>query len=188
MKLGNRLEWMAENLKAPGLPSGFQPVRPAPAPAHLRRRRHRTRFAHVPPGRGPPGVRRSSGAPSASASGSPRSASRSSPWAAGTTTTCESDLEAFAALHKTSGLNRCSDRPLAAQHVLPLPGRRFRAGFRSPHPRVATRVVRPVAHGQGHRAALPPPVKIFVMGANNWREERRVAARRQRARREFYLA
>ena len=36
LKLGNRLEWMSENLRAPGLPPGFRPVRAAPAGAHRR--------------------------------------------------------------------------------------------------------------------------------------------------------
>ena len=57
MKLGNRLEWMSENLKRARLPSRFQPVRLAPAAAHRRRRRHRPRLRHVPAGGGASGLR-----------------------------------------------------------------------------------------------------------------------------------
>ena len=51
MKLGNRLEWMAENLKAPGYLAGFLALRPSPAGGHLGRGGDRLDLADVPRGR-----------------------------------------------------------------------------------------------------------------------------------------
>ena len=155
MKLGHRLGWMSENMRAPGLPSRFRQIRAAPAAAHLATWR--------PPGGRRRCIARSIAHPAFDSfwraierrrSSSTRSKFRCSRSAAGTTITCESDLEAYRGAAQEVGLEPRPDRAVAAQHVVPFRGRRFRARVLGAGALAATRMVRPVADGQGHAAAL----------------------------------
>ena len=173
MKLGNRLEWMAENLKAAGYQPDFSKF-VLHLPLRTRGRgRHRAAVGHVPGGAGPSGVRFASGAPSAPASRFDKV--RIPVFAVGGwyDNFVESDLEAYAALHKSCRAEPDPDRAVAAQHVVPV----SRAWISGRIPQVPVRALQLEWFDQwlmGKDAPLvsEPPVKIFVMGSNRWREER----------------
>ena len=82
----------------------------------------------------------------------------------------ESDLDAYSALHKASGLNRIVIGPWAHNMSIPL-----QVDF-GPESKVPVRALQLAwfGHwlmGKDEKALSGPPMKIFVMGSNNWREE-----------------
>lgn len=84
----------------------------------------------------------------------------------------ESDLEAFAALHKSTGLSRTLVGPWA--HNMSIPFKEVEFGDES---RVAVRSLQlewfdQWLKGKDSPLLSQPPMKIFVMGVNEWREER----------------
>jgi putative CocE/NonD family hydrolase len=84
----------------------------------------------------------------------------------------ESDLEAFAALHKSTGLSRTLIGPWA--HNMSIPFKEVEFGDES---RVAVRSLQlewfdQWLKGKDSPLLSQPPMKIFVMGVNEWREER----------------
>jgi uncharacterized protein len=83
----------------------------------------------------------------------------------------QSDLEAFAALRKTSGLNRIVVGPWPHNMSIPFPGVEF-----GPESSVPLRTMLIAWFDQWLKAKYSPllqepPAKIFVMGANKWRNE-----------------
>ena len=170
VKLGNRLEWMSENLKAPGYRPDFSkfvlhlPLRTADiAATGWTSEMYRDAIEH----------------PSFDAF-----------WRAISTREqlqrihipvfavggwydnfVESDLDAFAALHKSSGLNRVLVGPWPHNMSYKFPGVDFG--------RESTVAVREIQlewfdqwlMGKDTPLVSKPPVRFFVMGANKWREE-----------------
>ena len=170
LKLGNRLEWMAENLRAPGYHQDFGqfvlhlPVRSADmaalgwtSPMYREVIEHPTFDAfwraistkehldkvHVPV---------------FSVGG----------WY---DNFVQSDLEAFAALRKRSGVNRILVGPWA--HNMSIPFEKVDLGTDSIVPVRALQMewFDQWLMGKDSPLLSKPPVKIFVMGANMWREE-----------------
>jgi putative CocE/NonD family hydrolase len=84
----------------------------------------------------------------------------------------ESDLAAFAALHKTSGLNRVLIGPWPHNMSIPLPDGNFGPDAAVPLRRYQIEWFDQWLMGKDTQLVSEPPVKIFVMGANQWREER----------------
>jgi putative CocE/NonD family hydrolase len=171
MKLGNRLEWMSENLRAPGYHQDFAkyvlhlPVRSADVAAL---------------GWTSPLYRDVAGHPDFDAF-----------WRAVSTKEqlrkiripvfsvggwydnfVQSDLEAYAALHRSTGLSRIVVGPWPHNMSYQFAGADF-----GPDSSVPVRTLQIEWFDQwlmGKDTALlsQPPLKIFVMGANKWREER----------------
>ena len=171
MKLGNRLEWMSENLRAPGYHQDFAkyvlhlPVRSADVAAL---------------GWTSPLYRDVAAHPDFDAF-----------WRAISTKEqlrkiripvfsvggwydnfVQSDLEAYAALHKSTGLSRIVVGPWPHNMSYQFTGADF-----GPDSSVPIRTLQIEWFDQwlmGKDTALlsQPPLKIFVMGANKWREER----------------
>ncbi len=98
----------------------------------------------------------------------------------------QSDLEAYAALHKTSGLNRVLIGPWP--HNMSIP---FTATDLGPDSMVPVRQLQlewfdQWLMGKDTPLVSQPPVKVFVMGANKWREEHEWPPEEARAT-SFYL-
>ncbi len=84
----------------------------------------------------------------------------------------DSDLAAFAALHKASGLNRILIGPWPHNMSVPLPEGHFGPGALVPVRKYQLEWFDQWLMGKDTELLSRPPVKIFVMGANQWREER----------------
>ena len=171
MKLGNRLEWMAENLKAPGYQPDFSrfvlhlPLRTADvaatgwtsqmfgeAVAHptydaywrALSTRERLSKIHVPV------------------------------FAVGGwyDNFSESDLEAYGALHQTNGLNRILIGPWPHNMSYKFADTDFGLDSSAPLRTLQIEWFDQWLMGRDTALVSQPPVSIFVMGANRWLEER----------------
>jgi putative CocE/NonD family hydrolase len=83
----------------------------------------------------------------------------------------ESDLEAYAALHKTSGLNRVLIGPWAHNMSYQFSETNFGPERAAPIRSYQLEWFDEWLMGKDTPLVSKPPVKIFVMGANKWREE-----------------
>ena len=171
MKLGNRLEWMAENLRVPGFHTEFSqfvlhlPVRTADiAATGASSDMYRQAMAH----------------PAfddfwRSISTREQIAKIRIPvFAVGGwyDNFVESDLAAFAALHITSGLNRILVGPWPHNMSRPLEGVDFGPDARIPLRQLQLEWFDHWLMGKRAPLVSGPPVKFFVMGSNRWREGR----------------
>jgi putative CocE/NonD family hydrolase len=171
MKLGNRLEWMSENLRAPGYHQDFAkyvlhlPVRSADVAAL---------------GWTSPLYRDVAGHPDfdefwrAISTKEQLRKIRIPVFSVGGwyDNFVQSDLEAYAALHRSTGLSRIVVGPWPHNMSYQFAGADF-----GPDSSVPIRTLQIEWFDQwlmGKDTALlsEPPLKIFVMGANKWREER----------------
>jgi uncharacterized protein len=84
----------------------------------------------------------------------------------------ESDLDAYAALHKTSGVNRIVVGPWAHNMSYRFPEVDFGPDSAQPIRTMQLEWFDQWLRGKDSALLSKPPVKIFVMGANRWREER----------------
>jgi putative CocE/NonD family hydrolase len=170
MKLGGRLQWMAENLKAPGFRPDFSrfilhlPLRNADiASTGWTSEMFREAVAHPTYDSFWRGIStreqmQNIRVPVFSIGG----------WY---DNFVQSDLEAFAALRKSSGLSRIVVGPWA--HSMSY---RFAANDYGPHAYVPVRSLQLAwfdqwLMGKDNPLLSKPPLKIFVMGANKWRDE-----------------
>jgi putative CocE/NonD family hydrolase len=185
MKVGQRLEWMAENLKVPGyrpdfnryvlhLPLGTADVAATGQPSRMFREAvtHpafdgfwrdisvREQIAKVK-------------VPVFAVGG----------WY---DNYAQSDLEAFAALHKTSGLNRVLIGPWPHNMSVPLPEGHFGSQAGAPIRKYQIEWFDQWLMGKDTELLSEPPVKIFLMGANEWRDLHEWPPAEARPRR-FYL-
>jgi uncharacterized protein len=185
MKLGNRLEWMSENLKAPGFHPDFAgfvlhlPLRTADVAATGRvSAMYQQVLAHP---EFDPFWRRISTrehlanvrVPVFSVGG----------WY---DNFVESDLEAYAALRKTSGLNHVLIGPWPHNMSSKFSGIDFGADSAVPIISLEIQWFDQWLMGKDTRLASEPPVKIFVMGANRWLQAREWPPEQARER-VFYL-
>jgi putative CocE/NonD family hydrolase len=99
----------------------------------------------------------------------------------------ESDLDAFAALHKRSGLNHVLIGPWPHNMSAKFAGADFGADSAVPVRRLTIDWFDQWLNGKDTRLATTAPLRIFVMGANKWLDERAWPPERARAR-NFYLA
>ena len=83
----------------------------------------------------------------------------------------ESDLAAFAALHKTSGLNRVLVGPWAHNMSYQFSDADFGPERSAPIRSLQVEWFDQWLLGKDSALVSEPPVRIFVMGANKWREE-----------------
>jgi putative CocE/NonD family hydrolase len=83
----------------------------------------------------------------------------------------ESDLEAFAALHKTSNVNRVLIGPWPHNMSVPFEGVDFGRDAGVPLRSMQMEWFDQWLMGKDSKLLSRPPVEIFVMGANRWREE-----------------
>ncbi len=171
MKLGNRLQWMSENLKTPGYHPDFSkfvlhlPLRTADVAA--------------------------TGRPSDMYQEAVAHPAFDSFWRAISTREqlgkvrvpvfavggwydnfVESDLDAFAALHKTTGLNRILVGPWPHNMSYRFDGVDFGPASQAPVRALQLAWFDQWLMGKDSPLVSRPPVKIFVMGANQWREAR----------------
>jgi putative CocE/NonD family hydrolase len=170
LKIGNRLEWMAENLRAPGYHQDFEkfvlhlPVRSADVAAlGWTSPMYRDVIEH----------------PSFDAF-----------WRAISTKEhldkvkvpvfsvggwydnfVESDLDAYASRRRTSGLSRILVGPWAHNMSVPFEGVDFGADSVIPVRALQLEWFDQFLMGKDTALLSSPPVKIFVMGADKWREE-----------------
>jgi uncharacterized protein len=171
MKLGNRLEWMAENLKAPGYVSDF------------------ARFVlHLPVGTADVAATGWTSEMFREAAAHP---SFDAYWRAVSTREqlqkvrvpvfavggwydnfSESDLEAFAALHKSNGLNRILIGPWPHNMSYKFADTDFGAESSAPLRTMQIEWFDQWLMGKDTPLVSTPPVEIFEMGANRWREAR----------------
>ena len=84
----------------------------------------------------------------------------------------ESDLEAYAALSRNSGLDRILIGPWPHNMSYKFPGVDFGPASTVPVRALQLEWFDQWLKGKDTRLVSTPPVKIFVMGANRWREER----------------
>jgi putative CocE/NonD family hydrolase len=98
----------------------------------------------------------------------------------------ESDLEAFAALHKTSGLNRVLIGPWPHNMSYRFADTDFGAEASAPLRSLQMEWFDQWLMGKDSALVSKPPVKLFVMGANKWRDEREWPPKDARPRR-LYL-
>jgi uncharacterized protein len=169
MKLGNRLEWMAENLRAPNYHLDFSqfvlhlPLRSADTAATgMTSEMYRQAMAHP------------------SFDGFWRSIStreqidkvRIPVFAVGGwyDNFVESDLAAFAALRKTSSLNRILVGPWPHNMSRKFAGVDYGADSQVPVRQLQIQWFDQWLMGKETPLVSAPPVRIFVMGANRWRE------------------
>jgi putative CocE/NonD family hydrolase len=169
MKIGQRLEWMAENLKVPGYRPDFNryvlhlPLATADVAATGQTSRmFRDAVAHP------------------SFDGFWRDISTREQIAKVNVPVfsvggwydnfVESDLDAFAALHKTSGLNRVLIGPWPHNMSVPLPEGHFGSQTGAPIRRYQIEWFDQWLMGKDSELLSEPPVKLFVMGANEWRD------------------
>src|SRR5882724_7893627 len=82
----------------------------------------------------------------------------------------ESDLEAFAALHKRDGLSRVLIGPWAHNMSTPFEGLDFGPDSSAPVRTLQLEWFDQWLMGKDSHLLSKPPVKVFVMGANKWRE------------------
>jgi len=185
LKLGNRLEWMAENLSAPAFHAEFPqfvlhlPLRTADVAATgAASEMYQQAIAHP------------------AFDGFWRSIStreqigkvRIPVFAVGGwyDNFVESDLAAFAALHKTSGLNRILVGPWPHNMSRPLEGVDFGPDSRVPLLQLQLEWFDHWLMGKNAPLVSTPPVKVFVMGSNRWREAHQWPPENARAR-SWYL-
>ncbi len=181
MKLGNRLEWMAENLKTPGYHPDFNafvwhlPLRTADVAATGRvSGMFQQALAHP------------------AYDGFWRSVStrehldkiRVPVFAVGGLydNFAESDLEAFADLHKSSGLNHVLIGPWPHNMSARFAEADFGAESAVPVRSLAIDWFDQWLNGKDTRIASSAPVRIFVMGADKWLDQREWPPERARAR------
>jgi predicted acyl esterase len=170
-QLGHRLEWMAENLKAPGYVPDFNrfiwhlPLRVSDVAATGRRDPTYAEAMDHP--------------------------AMDSFWRAISTREhvdeirvpvfavggwydnfVESDLNAYAALHKSSGLNHILIGPWPHNMSYQFPEGDFGPQASVPVRRLQLQWFDQWLKGKDTPLAAAPPVEVFVMGANMWREER----------------
>jgi putative CocE/NonD family hydrolase len=171
LKLGHRLGWMAENLRAPGYHQDFSqfvlhlPVRSADlaalgwvSPMYQEVMEHPSFDAFwraISPMEQLDKVR----VPVFAVGG----------WYDGSV---QSDLEAFTALRKRSGVNRVLVGPWAHNMSVPFEHANFGAGAHVPVRELQMEWFDQWLMGRDSPLLSKPPVKIFVMGSNIWREER----------------
>jgi putative CocE/NonD family hydrolase len=170
MKLGQRLLWMSENLRAPGYQPDFDrfilhlPLRTADiAATGWTTRMYREAVAH----------------PAFDAFWRAISVKeqlhkiKTPVFAVGGwyDNFVESDLEAYAALHKINGLNRVLIGPWAHNMSYPFADTDFGRDSRLPLRTLQIEWFDQWLMGRDTKLASEPPVKIFVMGSNRWREE-----------------
>jgi putative CocE/NonD family hydrolase len=171
VKLGNRLEWMSENLKVPGYQPDFSkfvlhlPIRTADVAATGRLSEMYQEAMDHP--------------------------AFDSFWRAISTKEqiqkvripvfsvggwydnyAQSDLEAYAALHKTSGLNRILVGPWPHNMSYKFEGVDFGPQASVPMRSLQLEWFDQWLMGKDTPLVSKPPVEIFVMGANRWREAR----------------
>jgi putative CocE/NonD family hydrolase len=84
----------------------------------------------------------------------------------------QSDLEAYATLHKTSGLNRVLIGPWPHNMSYTFAGTDFGPQSQVPIRELQLEWFDQWLMGKDSRLLSQPPVKIFVMGSNRWLEER----------------
>jgi len=84
----------------------------------------------------------------------------------------ESDLDAYAALHKTSGLNRILVGPWPHNMSIPFEGADFGPDSMQPIRQYQLEWFDQWLMGKDTPLVSQPPVKVFVMGANKWIEAR----------------
>ena len=171
MKLGHRLEWMSENLKAPGFVPDFEKY-----------------VLHLP-------LRTSDVAATGRISQMFRSVAAhpafDSFWRALSVREqmqkirvpvfaiggwydnyAQSDLEAYAALHKSSGLNRVLIGPWPHDMSIPFAGVDFGADSSAPIHDLQMEWFDQWLKGKDAPLLSSPPVRLFVMGSNQWMESR----------------
>jgi putative CocE/NonD family hydrolase len=185
MKLGNRLEWMAENLRTPGYHPEFNrfiwhlPLRTADVAATGRvSDMYQQAVAH----------------PSfdnfwrAISTHEHLDQVRVPVFAVGGLydNFAESDLAAFVVLHKQYGLNRVVIGPWAHNMSDKLAGLDLGADSTVPVSSLAVDWFEHWLNGKPMPAAAGAPLRIYVMGSNKWLEEREWPPERARAR-SFYL-
>jgi hypothetical protein len=185
MKLGNRLEWMAENLRTPGYHPDFNhfiwhlPLRTADVAATGRvSSMYQQAVAHpafdsfwqsISTHEHLEGIR----VPVFAVGGLYDNFA-------------ESDLEAFAALHKQSGLNHALIGPWPHNMSYRFAGVDFDADSAVPVRRLTIEWFDHWLNGKDTAIVSSAPLRIFVMGANKWLDERTWPPERARAR-SFYL-
>jgi len=84
----------------------------------------------------------------------------------------ESDLDAYAALHKTSGVNRVLIGPWPHNMSYKFPQADFGPSAAIPVRRLQLAWFDQWLMGKDSALLSSPPVQVFVMGADQWREER----------------
>jgi len=171
MKIGNRLEWMAENLRAPGYHQDFGqfvlhlPVRSADVAAlGWTSPMYREVMEH-------PAF---DGFWRAISTREQIDKVRVPVFAVGGwyDNFVQSDLEAFAALRPRSGVNRVLVGPWAHNMSAPFEHVAFGPDSIVPVRELQLEWFDQWLKGKESPLVSQPPVKIFVMGANQWREER----------------
>ncbi len=170
MKLGNRLLWMSENLKAPGYQPDFSryvlhlPLRTADiAATGWSTRMYREAAAH----------------PAFDTFWRELSVKeqldriRIPVFAVGGwyDNFVQSDLEAYAALHETEGLNRVLIGPWPHNMSYQFPGTDFGPQSHVPVRRLQIEWFDQWLMGKDTELASKPPVKVFLMGSNRWLED-----------------
>lgn len=98
----------------------------------------------------------------------------------------ESDLDAYAALHKLSGLNRVLIGPWPHNMSIPFTGVDFGPDSSAPVLQLQLEWFDQWLMGKDTAMVSTPPVKLFVMGANKWMEAREWPPEQAR-RRDYYL-
>jgi uncharacterized protein len=185
MKLGHRLEWMSENLRAPGYHPDFSKF-----------------VLHLP-------IRTSDLAATGTFSDTYREAvahpSFDAFWRAISVREqinkiripvfavggwydnyAQSDLEAYAALHKSSGLNRIVIGPWPHNMSIPFVGVDFGADASAPIRQLQLEWFDQWLMGKDTALLSTPPLRVFLMGANKWIESREWPPEQARPR-SFYL-
>ena len=185
MKLGNRLEWMSENLRAPGYHPDFAkfvlhlPLRTSDiAATGWTSEMYRVAVAHPAFDAYWRGI----------STREQLSKIRIPVFAVGGwyDNFVESDLDAFGALHKTSGLNRILIGPWPHNMSYKFADTDFGPDSAVPMRSLQLEWFDQWLMGKDTPLVSEPPVKIFVMGSNRWREEREWPPQEATAR-EYYL-
>jgi putative CocE/NonD family hydrolase len=170
IKLGHRLEWLAENLKAQGYEPDFNkfiwhlPLRTADVAAT---------------GQMVPSFRQAMAHPTYDTFWRNISTKehmdhiRIPVFAVGGwyDNYVESDLDAYAALHKSSGANRILIGPWPHNMSYRFPDADFGAASGAPVRRLQLQWFDQWLMGKDAPLLATPPVQVFVMGVNEWREE-----------------
>jgi uncharacterized protein len=99
----------------------------------------------------------------------------------------QSDLEAYAALHKTSGLNRILIGPWPHNMSVPFEGVDFGTDSSVPIRSLQLEWFDQWLMGKDSPLVSAPPVRVFVMGANKWLDDREWPPEHARAH-SFFLA
>jgi len=184
MKLGQRLEWMAENLEVPGYHPDFSrfvlhlPLVTADVAATGQTSRmYREAMAH-------PAY---DGFWRAISTQEQIAKVRVPVFAVGGwyDNFVESDLAAFVALRQTSSLNRILIGPWPHNMSVPLPEGHFGPEAAIPVRKYQLEWFDQWLMGKDSELLSRPPVEVFVMGVNRWREEREWPPAEARPRRFF---